>query len=130
LKEAPMKLISRFAAVASLGLALAGTAHAATVMTTALPSGTNLANQTMYCDVVNRRGAPVTLTIETRKDFGIVVDPAVPVTLAADQVHSISGSPSARYCVFNVQGSTKYIEGMAVFLDNITLHYTAAVPAR
>lgn len=61
-----------------------------------------VANQDMWCDVVNRRSTPVTLTVETKKEWGTVVDTSGEFTLAPDHVSTMKASPAARYCVFDI----------------------------
>jgi hypothetical protein len=126
-----MKSVKRILGAAVAAILVGGSAHAATLYTSAAEAPYVLiVGETMYCTVVNAQTTPVTVSIETIDYNGFVVNAPPPMTVQPDQGFSITGTGNSTYCKFIVSGSAKSVVAQAVYARTSDHRYTVAVPAQ
>ena len=116
--------------MAAFAATLSSQAHAATLYT---QGASSIAAETLYCQAVNVKSAPVDVTIEVHHIDGTVLSSSNgPITIQPGHIAGRSSSQSgADYCKFIVAGSKRAVRAAAFFSNPANNdEYTVAVPAQ
>lgn len=126
-----MHFIGRTLTACAVLAALAGSSHAAVLVTAPARAGyPTFSGRTLYCDIRNLNSGNGIVTIDILDYPGNVLNSFGPLTLAPNEATAFSdgGSGDGVSCRFTVSGSSKKWRGVAVY-DNGT-DYTMSIPAQ
>lgn len=126
-----MRFIGKTLAAFAIFSALAGSSHAAMLVTAPARSGYPAGSgRTLYCDIRNLNSGNGIVTIDILDYSGNALSSYGPLTLASNEATAFSdgGSGNGVSCRFTVSGSPKKWRGVGIY-DNGS-DYTVAIPAQ